>query len=154
MRTFGCIAFAKVPDSQRTKLDAKATKCLFMGYCEGTKAYRLMWVKTKKILQSRDVTFCEDSTPQGHLVDGPNGRNEVKGVIMDQSTNTPIVVLDDEDEDEGDGKLDAPTTLKTKNGEERRQPSSRVVEKDSFVDDRCYSDRICRPFVNSGRTIL
>ena len=39
MRVFGCIAYAKVPDEKRTKLDAKGTKCLFLGYCEGTKAY-------------------------------------------------------------------------------------------------------------------
>jgi hypothetical protein len=42
MRAFGCIAFAMVPDEKRGKLDAKGTKCLFIGYCEGTKAYRLM----------------------------------------------------------------------------------------------------------------
>src|SRR5579875_3683115 len=41
MRVFGCIAYAKVRDAKRTKLDAKGTKCLFLGYCEGTKAYRL-----------------------------------------------------------------------------------------------------------------
>ena len=49
MRTFGCITFAKVPDSQKTKLEAKATKCLFLDYCEGTKVYRLMPVETNKI---------------------------------------------------------------------------------------------------------
>ena len=72
IHTFKCIAFAKVPHSQRTKLEAKATKCLFLGYCEGTKAYRLMSVETKKILRSRDVTFVEDSTPLGASVDGPS----------------------------------------------------------------------------------
>lgn len=30
--------FAKVPDSRRTKLEAKAEKCVFLGYCKGTKA--------------------------------------------------------------------------------------------------------------------
>ena len=39
MRVFGCVAYAMVPDEQRGKLDAKGTKCLFLGYCEGTKAY-------------------------------------------------------------------------------------------------------------------
>ena len=39
MRIFGCIAYAKVPDERRTKLEAKASKCVFLGYCEGTKAY-------------------------------------------------------------------------------------------------------------------
>jgi hypothetical protein len=33
--------------------------CVFLGYYEGTKAYRLMCVKTKRIIKSRDVVFFE-----------------------------------------------------------------------------------------------
>ena len=120
MHMFGCIAFAKLPDSQRTKFEAKATKCLFLGYCESTKAYRVMSVNIKKILRSRDVTFFEDSTPHEASVDGPNGRNEGNEVIIDESTKTPIVVVDDEDEHDGDH--DSATTLETKNGENERVP--------------------------------
>jgi len=65
MRVFGCIAYAMVPDEKRGKLDAKGTKCLFLGYCEGTKAYRLMCVQSKKIIKCRDVEFMEDSTVKG-----------------------------------------------------------------------------------------
>jgi transposase InsO family protein len=43
MCVFGCIAYAMVPDEKRGKLDAKGTKCLFLGYCEGTKASK--WEK-------------------------------------------------------------------------------------------------------------
>lgn len=42
MRVFGCVAYAIMPDVQRDKLDSKGTKCLLLGYYEGTKAYRLM----------------------------------------------------------------------------------------------------------------
>ena len=49
LRVFGCIAYAKVPDARRTKLDAKAIKCLLLGYCEGTKAYRLMCMETRRL---------------------------------------------------------------------------------------------------------
>jgi hypothetical protein len=48
MQVFGCLAYAMVPDEKRGKPDAKGTKCLFLGYCEGTKAYRLMCLQTKK----------------------------------------------------------------------------------------------------------
>jgi hypothetical protein len=57
MRVFGCILYAMVPDEKRGKLDAKGTKRLFLGYCEGTKAYRLMCVQSKKIIKCRDVEF-------------------------------------------------------------------------------------------------
>ena len=106
--------------------------------------YRLMSEETKKILPSRDVTFVEDSTPQRASVDGPSGRNKDNEVIIDQSTKTLIVVLDDEADDDGDH--DAATTLKTKNGEkERVRPSSSVVEGDSSSEDRRYLDRVRRP---------
>ena len=60
MRNFMCIVYGKVPDCQRTIFEAKTTNCLFLGYCEGTKAYRLMSLETKKIIRSLDVSFCED----------------------------------------------------------------------------------------------
>ena len=86
-----------------------------------------MLTETKKILWLRDVTFAEDSTPQGALVDGQSGRNEDNVVVLDQSTKSPIFVLDDEDEDELDAKQDARSTLKSKNWV---AVSSNVVEED------------------------
>jgi hypothetical protein len=38
IRVFGCIAYAKIPDASRTKLEAKLMKCLFLGFREGSKA--------------------------------------------------------------------------------------------------------------------
>ena len=37
-----------VQDGENGKLDAKDTKCLFLDYYEETKAYRLMYLQTKK----------------------------------------------------------------------------------------------------------
>jgi hypothetical protein len=59
LRVFGCKAFAHVPDEKRTKLESKSMPCVFLGYYEGTKVYRLMCVKTKRIIKSRDVVFIE-----------------------------------------------------------------------------------------------
>jgi hypothetical protein len=50
IRVFGCVTYAKIPDASRTKLDAKAVRCLFLGYCEGSKAYRLIFLESKKII--------------------------------------------------------------------------------------------------------
>ena len=44
--TFGYVSYAMMPDERRGKLDAKDIKCLFLGYCEGTKAYRLVCLQT------------------------------------------------------------------------------------------------------------
>lgn len=60
IKVFGYIADAKVPDEKHTKLESKAIKCLFLGYCVGTRAYRLMCLKTKKIIKNCDMTFIEE----------------------------------------------------------------------------------------------
>ncbi len=51
LRIFGCKAFAHVPDKKRTKLESKSMPCVFLGYYEGTKAYRLMCVKPRESLK-------------------------------------------------------------------------------------------------------
>jgi hypothetical protein len=94
-----------VLDEKRGKLDAKGTKCLFLGYCEGTKAYRLMCVQSKKIIKCRDVEFMEDSTSAGNDLEmHPSGRNETPNVvIVDTFSKLPCV---DDDEGTSDVKED------------------------------------------------
>ncbi|GMI82753.1 hypothetical protein HRI_001944600 [Hibiscus trionum] len=58
-RIFGCIAYAHVPDAKRSKLDDKGEKCIFLGVCEQSKAYKLYNPITKKIVISHDVVFNE-----------------------------------------------------------------------------------------------
>jgi hypothetical protein len=59
-RTFGCTCYAHIPDVSRKKLDAKSKKCIFLGYSEESKAYRLYDPEARKILTSRDVVFDEE----------------------------------------------------------------------------------------------
>ena len=59
MKVFGCVAYAHIPDQLRKKLDSKGEKCIFIGYSEESKAYRLYNPSTKKFFVSRDVQFIE-----------------------------------------------------------------------------------------------
>jgi hypothetical protein len=59
LKVFGCKAFAHIPKENRRKLDAKATKCIFIGYCSEFKAYKLFDPITHKVFASRDVLFHE-----------------------------------------------------------------------------------------------
>jgi hypothetical protein len=105
MRIFGCIAHAKVPDSMRGKLDAKGTRCIFLGYCEGTKAYRLMCLDTQKIIKSRDVEFLEHKSASGKSEICPSGSS---GVFVDTSPIPAINKQEDEEDhsqSEDDGKV-------------------------------------------------
>ena len=57
---FGCVAYAHVPEETRRKLDDRSQKCIFVGYSEEYKAYRLYNPITKKYVISRDVVFKEE----------------------------------------------------------------------------------------------
>ncbi|KAG6499797.1 hypothetical protein ZIOFF_039589 [Zingiber officinale] len=62
LRVFGSICYVHVSDSQRSKLDAKAIKCIFVGYDEQRKGWRCMDPTTNKCVVSRDVIFDEISS--------------------------------------------------------------------------------------------
>ncbi|GAU43961.1 hypothetical protein TSUD_283880 [Trifolium subterraneum] len=58
-RTFGCLAYAHVPYSQRRKLDNRSITCVLLGISDESKAYKLYNPVDKKIVISRDVVFDE-----------------------------------------------------------------------------------------------
>lgn len=55
---FGYIVYAMVPDEWGINLK-NYTKCLFFGYCEDTKTYRLIYLKINKIIKSIHFVFIE-----------------------------------------------------------------------------------------------
>jgi hypothetical protein len=55
--------------------------CVFLGYYESTKAYRLMCVKTKRIIKSRDVLFIEGSKEIGGV---PHLEKEENVVVQEE----------------------------------------------------------------------
>jgi hypothetical protein len=59
LRVFGCDAYVHVPKENRSKLDNKDEKCIFIGYKDGVKGYKLWNPETKKTIYSRDVVFRE-----------------------------------------------------------------------------------------------
>ena len=59
LKVFGVDAYRHVLKSQHSKLDAKSTKLIFVGYCDRTKGYRLFDPVTRKISISTDVDFNE-----------------------------------------------------------------------------------------------
>jgi hypothetical protein len=59
LRYFGYDAYLYVPKENRSKLDNKSEKCIFISYKDGIKGYKLWNPLTKKIIYSRDVVFRE-----------------------------------------------------------------------------------------------
>jgi hypothetical protein len=62
IRTFGCITYTHIPSELRKKLDDRSEKCIFTGYSETSKAYKLYNPISKKLILSRDVKFLENQS--------------------------------------------------------------------------------------------
>ncbi|WVZ87756.1 hypothetical protein U9M48_034345 [Paspalum notatum var. saurae] len=58
LRVFGCLAFVKEL-GHIGKLDDRSTPGVFIGYAEGSKAYRILDPGTRRVRTSRDVVFDE-----------------------------------------------------------------------------------------------
>ncbi|GKC43573.1 retrovirus-related pol polyprotein from transposon TNT 1-94 [Tanacetum coccineum] len=62
-RSWGCLAYARIPDPKRIKLASRAYECVFIGYALNSKAYKLFDLKSHVILESNDADFYEHKYP-------------------------------------------------------------------------------------------
>ena len=60
LRVFGCPTYVNIPSEERSKLDPKSRKCVFLGYGKGVKGYKFWDPKVNKVVISRDVIFDEN----------------------------------------------------------------------------------------------
>ena len=99
---FGCECYVPVPEKERNKWQPKSTKCIFLGYNDENKAYKLYDQETKKIIVSCDVVFRE----QLHVVEAkgsPSTLSSSKEVIHYEPDQRAILTIkkeetiDDED---------------------------------------------------------
>ena len=59
LKTFGCSAYVHISNDERSKLDPKFKKCIFIGYVKGVKEYEFWDPVAKKMVISGDVVFDE-----------------------------------------------------------------------------------------------
>ena len=52
-RVFGSSGYYRINDSKRTKLDSKANRCMFLGYSETSKAYRVWDYELNRVVVTR-----------------------------------------------------------------------------------------------------
>jgi hypothetical protein len=93
LRVFGCVAYAKILDARRTKLDDKSKKCIFIEYGDRRMGYKLYNPITKKVIMSKDVIFEEDKTWQWN-----DDQETVKWIstdlILEEEVEVPIVLVE------------------------------------------------------------
>jgi hypothetical protein len=57
---FGSEAWAHIPNEKMKALQPKSEKCIFVGYFEDVKGYRLLQPHSNEIIIRRDVKFDEN----------------------------------------------------------------------------------------------
>jgi hypothetical protein len=77
LRIFGCVFYAHVPEEMRRKLDDRREKCVFVGYIEDSKAYRLYNLVTKKYVINKYVEFKEEEAWDGIIDQIVSGGDEI-----------------------------------------------------------------------------
>ena len=62
IRGFGCLCYATNLNNS-DKFDSRSEKCVFIGYSNGKKGYKMLSLETKSVFFSRDVKFYETVFP-------------------------------------------------------------------------------------------
>ena len=103
---FGCEAWARIPDEKQKALQPKSEKCIFFGYSEDVKGYRLLHPHSHDIIIRRDVKFDENFLAcEPNLVGVPFLACKPDSTIVPSSSSSfldrfPTPVSDDDSEDE------------------------------------------------------
>ncbi|GJZ91070.1 putative RNA-directed DNA polymerase [Tanacetum coccineum] len=63
MWVFGCLTYHRNIDTRGDKFVERGRPGVFMGYPQGTKGYKILDIKTGKIIISRDTKFFEEKFP-------------------------------------------------------------------------------------------
>jgi hypothetical protein len=104
-RVFGSIAWAHIPDEKRKALQPKSEKCIFVGYSEYVKGYRLLQPHCNEIIIRRYVKFDENL-----LACEPNKEVMHSSSYEPSSTVVPssVPILDSSSYDESDDENPPP----------------------------------------------
>lgn len=68
LRIFGSTVMVHVPKEKRLKWDKKSEQCIFVGYSENVKGYRVYNQRTKRITTSRDIVVMEKEPHLNNII--------------------------------------------------------------------------------------
>eukprot|EP00253_Pinus_taeda_P032839 PITA_32839 len=120
LRVFGCDAYVHVPKEKRTKLNSKYKKCIFIGYKDGLKGYKLWNLVTRKVVYNRDVVFREVKDVIKHEVQ-PKEPEKIEFELKEEESDS---TAEEESEDEEPQTLSVRRSVRERRQLERYSPSA------------------------------
>ena len=107
LKVFGCVAYAHV---KQDKLDPRAKKCVFLGYPEGVKGYRLWSMEPgeAKVIISRDVVFDETK----YYKDLVGEKSNVQAAPRDKGVEIEVERAVDKQIEEDDAVLEGDSSFR------------------------------------------
>ncbi|WJX64387.1 hypothetical protein P8452_49170 [Trifolium repens] len=138
LKIFGCLAFAHI---KQDKLDARAVKCVFIGYPDGVKGYKLwmMGPGRSKFIISRDVTF--DETRMGMKCKDLEERPEtgVEKIQFEVEPSTDEREKEDQTQVPEESGSDESTTSDYQLARDRERRVIRPPNRLGYADLICYA---------------
>ncbi|KAL0821709.1 hypothetical protein ABMA28_005135 [Loxostege sticticalis] len=90
MRVFGCEAMMHIPKEKVKKWDSRSRKMIFLGYCDNSKGYRLLDIKSRTVMKSRDVIFLENSVKRDFVtvpLSSPESEKQVSSDVLESDAD-------------------------------------------------------------------
>ncbi|POM72303.1 Integrase catalytic core protein, partial [Phytophthora palmivora] len=108
LRVFGSQGYAHVDDAKRTKLEPKSFRCMFLGYAENAKGYRVFALDASKVKVSRSVKLDEREVggiyespsfqPQGTVINLTKDTDDGTVPTSMERQHTPDIPMEDTEE--------------------------------------------------------
>eukprot|EP01018_Ginkgo_biloba_P001301 Gb_29290 [translate_table: standard] len=89
LRVYGSVAYVHILKEKRHKLEEKSLKCIFVGYSDVSKAYKLWDPEAKRVVISRDVIFGNRYRKR-HLSIEFEDKKKEEPVTEEKTSKTPI----------------------------------------------------------------
>lgn len=103
VRVFGCDGYVNLMKNERSKIEPKAIRTIYIGPDEDRKGHRMFNTETKRVIISRDVVFHEDSFSFARAMYG-NGSQLLKTLIVESSNGRrEVIEIEDDDDSVSDG---------------------------------------------------
>ena len=132
---FGCNAWLHIPKEQRSSLAPKAEPCVYLGHSSSQNCPCVYVLRTRKVIQSRDVTFRTDSFTLARAI--PKGDLAIEKAIDELGTVPSGAEQTNVDENESSDSMDGDSNNEPPD-EDSDTHANQQWELESITDQRWY----------------